>query len=59
MKISKGEMLIELIAGEVLIDPALLMSDNKFDKEVRRLIKNKLPFIEVKNKMVEWCNNQY
>ena len=33
--ISKGEMLIELIAGEVLIDPALLMSDNEFDKEVK------------------------
>ena len=28
-------------------------------KEVLSLIKNKLEFIVVKNKLVKWCNNNY
>ena len=56
---SKGEALITLIVGETLIDPNELMSNQKFVKEAKRLIKEKLDFYTVKDKLVKWCNKNY
>jgi len=56
---SKGEILISMVAGETCIDPALLMKDKKFLDQAKKLIKNKLKFIVVKDKLVKWCNNNY
>ena len=56
---SKGEILISMVAGETCINPGLLMEDKKFVAQAKKLIKNKLEFIVVKNKLVKWCNNNY
>ena len=56
---SKGEALITLIVGETLIDPNELMSNKDFIKEVKKLIKEKLDFYTIKDKMVKWCNKNY
>jgi hypothetical protein len=56
---SKGEMLISMVASETCINPGLLMEDKKFVAQAKKLIKNKLEFIVVKNKLVKWCNNNY
>jgi len=56
---SKGEKLILLVSGEVLISPSLLMEDNNFVKQAKKLINQKLDFETVKNKLVDWCNNNY
>ena len=56
---SKGEALITLIVGETLIDPNELMSNKDFIKEVKKLIKEKLDFYTIKDKMVKWCNTNY
>jgi hypothetical protein len=56
---SKGEALITLVVGETLIDPNELMSNQDFVKEAKRLIKKKLDFYTVKDKLVKWCNENY
>jgi hypothetical protein len=56
---SKGEALITLIVGETLIDPNELMENKDFIKEVKKLIKEKLDFYTIKDKMVKWCNENY
>lgn len=56
---SKGEKLILLVSGEVSISPNLLMEDNNFVKQAKKLINQKLDFETVKNKLVNWCNNNY
>jgi len=56
---SKGEKLILLVSGEVSISPSLLMEDNNFVKQAKKLINQKLDFETVKNKLVDWCNNNY
>ena len=56
---SKGEALITLVMGETLIDPNELMSNQDFVKEAKRLIKEKLDFYTVKDKLVKWCNENY
>ena len=56
---SKGEKLILLVSGEVSISPNLLMEDNNFVKQAKKLIKQKLDFDTVKDKLVDWCKNNY
>lgn len=56
---SKGEKLILLVSGEVSISPSLLMEDNNFVKQAKKLINQKLNFDTVKQKLVDWCNNNY
>ena len=56
---SKGEALITLVVGETLIDPNELMSNQDFVKEAKRLIKEKLDFYIIKDKLVKWCNKNY
>ena len=56
---SKGEALITLVMGETLIDPNELMSNQDFVKEAKRLIKEKLDFYIIKDKLVKWCNENY
>ena len=56
---SKGEKLILLVSGEVSISPNLLMEDNNFVKQAKKLINQKLNFETIKNKLVDWCNNNY
>jgi hypothetical protein len=56
---SKGELLIRLISDEVLIEPSLLMENDNFITEIKKLINEKIQFNQIKNNMVEWCNNNY
>jgi hypothetical protein len=56
---SKGEALVTLVVGETLIDPNELMSNQDFVKEAKRLIKEKLDFYTIKDKLVKWCNENY
>tara|TARA_R110001606_G_scaffold323814_1_gene470631 strand:- start:2861 stop:3034 length:174 start_codon:yes stop_codon:yes gene_type:complete len=56
---SKGELLISLISGEVEIEPSFLMEDVKFTTEIKKLINKKIEFNKVKNAMIKWCNNNY
>ena len=56
---SKGELLIRLISDEVLIEPSLLMEDVNFITEIKKLINEKIQFNQIKNNMIEWCNNNY
>jgi len=56
---SKGEALITLVVGETLIDPNELMENQDFIKEAKRLIKEKLDFYTIKDKLVKWCNENY
>ena len=56
---SKGEALITLVVGETLIDPNELMSNQDFVKEAKKLIKEKLDFYIIKDKLVKWCNENY
>lgn len=56
---SKGEILIRLVSSETCINPSLLMEDKKFVAQAKKLIKNKLEFMVVKDKLVKWCNNNY
>jgi hypothetical protein len=56
---SKGEILISMVAGEALIDPNTLMSNKKFVSYAKKLIKDKMDFIVIKDKLVKWCNNNY
>ena len=56
---SKGEKLILLVSGEVSISPNFLMEDDNFVKQAKKLINQKLDFGTVKNKLVDWCKNNY
>ena len=56
---SKGEKLILLVSGEVSISPDFLMEDNNFVKQAKKLISQKLDFDTVKDKLVNWCKNNY
>jgi len=56
---SKGEKLILLVSGEVSISPGFLMEDKNFVKQAKKLINQKLNFDTVKEKLVDWCNNNY
>ena len=56
---SKGEKLIWLVSGEVSIAPNFLMEDKNFVKQAKKLISQKLDFYTVKDKLVDWCNNNY
>ena len=56
---NKGEALITLVVGETLIDPNELMENQDFVKEAKRLIKEKLDFYTIKDKLVNWCNENY
>jgi len=56
---SKGEKLILLVSGEVSISPNFLIEDSNFVKQAKKLIKQKLDFDTVKNKLVDWCKNNY
>jgi hypothetical protein len=56
---SKGEKLILLVSSEVSIAPNFLMEDSNFVKKAKKLIKQKLDFDTVKNKLVDWCKNNY
>tara|TARA_R100000951_G_scaffold97682_1_gene87375 strand:+ start:50 stop:223 length:174 start_codon:yes stop_codon:yes gene_type:complete len=56
---SKGEKLILLVSSEVSIAPNFLMEDSNFVKQAKKLIKQKLDFDTVKNKLVDWCKNNY
>ena len=59
MKMNKGEFLVRCIAGESLLDPAELMDDSNFVKEIKKLIKQNLELNEIKNKMINWCQRNY
>ncbi len=59
MKMNKGEFLVRCIAGESLLDPAELMGDSNFVKEIKKLIKQNLELNEIKNKMINWCQRNY
>tara|TARA_R110001632_G_scaffold55036_1_gene134738 strand:- start:7 stop:192 length:186 start_codon:yes stop_codon:yes gene_type:complete len=56
---TKGEKLILLVSGEVSISPNFLMEDSNFVKKAKKLIKQKLDFYTVKDKLVNWCKNNY
>ena len=56
---SKGEKLILLVSGEVLISPSLLMENKNFIKQAKKLVSQKINFYTVKDKLVDWCNNNY
>ena len=56
---SKGEILISLVSGETCINEALLMEDENFINEAKRLIKQKLEFYTIKDRLTQWCENNY
>lgn len=56
---NKGILLINLVSNETLISQDLLMEDKNFVKKAKKLIKDKFEFYTVKDKLVEWCNNNY
>lgn len=56
---SKGEALITLVVGETLIDPNELMDNQDFVNYAKKLIKEKLDFYTIKDKLVKWCNKNY
>ena len=56
---NKGILLINLVSNETLISQDLLMEDKNFVKQAKKLINQKLNFDTVKEKLVDWCNNNY
>jgi hypothetical protein len=56
---NKGILLINLVSNETLISQDLLMEDKNFIKKTKKLIKDKFEFYTVKDKLVQWCNNNY
>ena len=56
---NKGILLINLVSGETLISPSILMDNKKFVKKTKKLIKDKIEFYTIKDKLVEWCNKNY
>ncbi len=58
-KMNKGILLVNLVSSETLISQDFLMEDKNFVKKAKKLIKDKLEFYTVKDKLVQWCNNNY
>jgi len=57
---TKGEILISLVAGKTFCTEAMLMEDENFVKEAKRLIKKGCYNMDqLVNKLVKWCNNNY
>tara|TARA_R100001594_G_C3999470_1_gene254361 strand:+ start:749 stop:925 length:177 start_codon:yes stop_codon:yes gene_type:complete len=57
---TKGEILISLVAGKTFCDEAMLMEDKNFVKEAKRLIKKGCYNMDqLVEKLVKWCNNNY
>ena len=57
---TKGEILISLVAGKTFCDEAILMEDENFVKEAKRLIKKGCYNMDqLVDKLVKWCNNNY
>ena len=56
---NKGILLINLVSRETLISPNFLMEDKNFVKKAKKLIKDKIEFYTVKDKLVQWCNINY
>ena len=59
IKMNKGILLVNLVSSETLISQDFLMEDKNFIKKAKKLIKDKLEFYTVKDKLVQWCNNNY
>ena len=56
----KGEILISLVAGKTFCNEAILMEDENFVKEAKRLIKKGCYNMDqLVDKLVKWCNNNY
>jgi len=58
-KKNKGVLLINLISSETSIEPNFLIEDKQFIKKVKALIKQKINFFDIKNKMVQWCQKNF
>tara|TARA_Y100000589_G_C26815949_1_gene491858 strand:- start:431 stop:607 length:177 start_codon:yes stop_codon:yes gene_type:complete len=57
---TKGEILISLVAEKTFIDESILMEDENFVKEAKRLIKKGCYNMDqLVDKLVKWCNNNY
>ena len=56
---NKGILLINLVSSETLISPNFLMDDKNFVKKAKKLIKDKIEFYTIKDKLVKWCNANY
>ena len=57
---TKGEILISLVAGKTFCDEAILMEDENFVKEAKRLIKKGCYNMDqLVDKLVKWWNNNY
>jgi|TARA_R110000744_G_scaffold15994_1_gene44268 hypothetical protein len=56
---NKGILLINLVSSETFINEGVLMENKKFVKKAKKLIKDKLEFYTIKDKLVKWCNNNY
>ena len=56
---NKGILLVNLVSSETLISPNFLMEDKNFVKKAKKLIKDKIEFYTVKDKLVKWCNTNY
>jgi len=57
---TKGEILISLVAGKTFCNEAILMEDENFIKEAKRLIKKGCYNMDqLVDKLVKWCNNNY
>ena len=57
---TKGEILISLVAGKTSCSEATLMQDKNLVKEAKKLIKNSCYNMdELVEKLVNWCNNNY
>ncbi len=56
---NKGILLINLVSSETLISPDFLMEDKNFVKKAKKLIRDKIEFYTVKDKLVQWCNINY
>jgi len=59
IKMNKGILLVNLVSSETLISQDFLMEDKNFIKKAKKLIKDKFEFYTVKDKLVQWCNNNY
>ena len=56
---NKGILVINLVSSETLISPNCLMEDENFVKKAKKLIKDKIEFYTIKDKLVKWCNANY
>ncbi len=57
---TKGEILISLVAEKTFIDESILMEDENFVEEAKRLIKKGCYNMDqLVDKLVKWCNNNY